>query len=52
MIIKCMLPISLVEQSDWNLHSIPIAFEYMSGSHTGVRIKQQYDYIVEKFGIK
>jgi hypothetical protein len=47
-----MLPISLVEQSDWNLHSIPIAFEYMSGSHTGVRIKQQYDYIVEKFGIK
>ncbi|RNA16575.1 hypothetical protein BpHYR1_042964 [Brachionus plicatilis] len=33
------------------MQTIPIAFEYVSGSHTGNKIKQQYDSIVKIFGI-
>ena len=38
--------------SDWELHSIPIAFEFAVGSHTGEAIKSQYDSISKEFNIE
>lgn len=36
---------------DWNLTCIPFALQPITGSHTGVAIKEQYDLITKKFGI-
>ena len=36
---------------DWNMHTIPIAFQYVSGPHTGKAIKKQYDEISSQYGI-
>ena len=37
---------------DWELKVIPIAFQHLSGSHTNVRIKQQYNEILSKFKLQ
>ena len=36
---------------DWEIHSIPIAFEYVSGRHTGEAIKAKFDVISKAFNI-
>lgn len=37
---------------DWELHSIPIMFQHLGGSHTGDRIKVHYDNVGISLGIK
>ena len=37
---------------NWNMVCIPFAFQPITGSHTGLAIKQQYDSIVDEFRIK
>lgn len=37
---------------DWSIKTINIGFEYVSGSHTGVKIKKQYDEIIKLFDIE
>ncbi len=37
---------------EWNLLTIPIAFQYVTGSHTGKVIKSQFDAIQKEFGLK
>ena len=37
---------------NWELHSIPIAFEFVVGSHTGEAIKSQYDLISREFNLE
>ncbi len=36
---------------EWNLLTIPIAFQYVTGSHTGKAIKSQFDAIQKEFGL-
>ena len=38
--------------TEWEIVNIPITFEFVSGSHTGKAIKDQYDNIIDKFGIR
>lgn len=46
LIIKC-----LAINDNWELKNIPIAFEYLGGSHTGDRIKKHYDQVVAKYSL-
>jgi hypothetical protein len=36
---------------EWNMLTIPIAFQYVKGSHTGAAIKTKFDEISSKYGI-
>ena len=38
--------------SNWNLHSIPIAFQHVTGPHTGQAIKKQFEEIATNFNIR
>ena len=38
--------------ANWNLISIPIAFQYVTGPHTGKAIKSQFEEIASKFNIR
>ena len=35
----------------WEMHNIPVAFNPVTGRHTGVNIKKKYDEVCEQFGI-
>ena len=35
---------------EWKMHTIPFAFEYVGGSHTGANIKKNFDETCNKFG--
>ena len=38
--------------TNWQMHTIPIAFQHVTGSHTGKAIKQQFEEIATKFNIR
>ena len=38
--------------SNWELLTIPIAFEHVVGKHTGIFIKEQFDLVTTKFILK
>ena len=38
--------------SNWKLHTLAVAFQYVTGKHTGKAIKNQFDVVAEQFGKK
>lgn len=52
----CLLINNIIHNSgiddNWCMKTITISFEYMSGEHSSVNIKKQYDRVVEKYEIK
>lgn len=37
---------------NWKLHTLPIAFQHVTGSHTGKAIKKQFEEIARKYNIR
>lgn len=38
--------------NEWKLERLTLKFEYLGGKHTGDRIKEHFDKVINYFGIK